>query len=383
MATQTCTVEMNTQHLNLSTFESNSFSTDIEPNLDTIPNHPIFSDSSKNLESVFGYDFINFDQATTSMPWLHEGGFQTSDIDPGLVLSQTGAFSGTIPSTYSPTSLSAKQFGFFTDASSGRAEAFLQNPASDSPISETQNPNGVKKRRTRKKKAPLPPAVKEEKRRAFLERNRQAARKCREKNRQRWDRIQGRCLDLEAQNTVLKERGHELKADVERLSKLVREHRECGDKEMRELVGRYEVDEVSGELGRENDVVVPALGSPSMSQGESTSSFLEAKNDEEHDIAATVESGISPDANKSIISSLPSDLEFDMSSFIADENDVPSLSSSRKTSATSTEFKLDLIPPKNVPSPANSTADPIADIITHGKLDEMKQGENVAVLGQE
>jgi hypothetical protein len=106
MATQTYTVEMNTQHLNLSIFESNSFSADIKPKLDTISNYPIFNDSSEDLENKFGYNFI--DQTTASMPLLHEGGFQTSDIDPSLVLAQIGTFNGIILSIYSPISLSAQ-----------------------------------------------------------------------------------------------------------------------------------------------------------------------------------------------------------------------------------------------------------------------------------
>jgi hypothetical protein len=47
---------------------------------------------------------------------------------------------------------------------------------------------------------------------------------------------------LEAQNTVLKERGYKLKAEVERLLKLVREQREYRDNKMREWVGRYRIE---------------------------------------------------------------------------------------------------------------------------------------------
>jgi hypothetical protein len=104
-------------------------------------------------------------------------------------------------------------------------------------------------------------------------------------------------------------------------------------------------------FNQESDVIVPALQSPSISQEESTGLLQEHKMEEEQDIAAAVDSGMSSNASKSIIAPLPTRIEFDISSFIADENDVPSLSSSRKTSATSTEFEFDFILPRDVPSP--------------------------------
>jgi hypothetical protein len=124
LATQTCTLEINTQHVNLSMSESNSLSTYIDLNSGIVPKLPVFNDSPESLESVFGYDFISFDQTTTSMPWSHEGGLQISDIDSSLVTFQNSTFRGTILSTYSPKFLSARIFGFFTDSSSGSAKAF-------------------------------------------------------------------------------------------------------------------------------------------------------------------------------------------------------------------------------------------------------------------
>ena len=304
-------------------------------------------------DGALGYDFLNFDQDTanqdTNVPCSSAGPFQTSSIDPALVLSPLELSHG----AHAPTPLPPASLSHISNSPSSTSPSpSTPSQAVNPPAPENQKVNSAKKRRTRRKKAPLPPALREEKRRVFLEKNRKAASKCRERNKRKWDRVHQHCVDLEAQNGVLKERCVELKNEYEFLSKAMKEHGECGNKEICEWIEGRMLEEPSSELRRAESFSSQRCESPA------------SVGDDQHNGTE--------------------DQDVDMSFFLADDNHVPSLSSSRKTSAASTDFEFDLdrVPAMKVPSPADSGIDIISDFHDYEKLGGLKE-ERVAIEDQD
>jgi hypothetical protein len=207
MSTQTCTIEIDTHLFDM---------------LDNINTFGPYAGSSlgTNHHSPFGFGLLNFDQTITSMQFPSQGQFQTSGIEPSLVLPPPAIYNGNMLSAYWTASFPIADINSSANLDSSSVQSSPRT-------AETLLPTLPTKRRTRRKKAPLPPAVKEEKRVIFLEKNRKAASKCRERNKRQWDLIQKQCIELEAQNRVLKEQLVELKIKVKRLTKLVKEHRGC------------------------------------------------------------------------------------------------------------------------------------------------------------
>ena len=303
MSTQNGTLETDTR-LNLNTFmfDYNPFDSDFNPNHSTVPTNTL----SKDSDSAFNYDFLNFDQnpPTTSISTSNSGQFHAGHFDPTtLDLPPSSSYNGT---TY-PTSSSLT----------------AQN---NSATPETQTQTTTPKRRNRKREAIISPAAKVEKRRTFLEKNRKAASKCRERNKRRCDRVQQQCVGLEVENRVLKERWAELREEIEVLRGLARDHGQCKDEGINEYGERRK--EVVMKLGKEEG------GSVEEDDG-----------------------------------------DVDMAFFLAsDDDDVPSLSS-RKSFSVLTDFEFDGDPAATlkVPSPV-SGIDLLAGTSSgRGKVDDVKQ----------
>lgn len=213
----------------------------------------------------------------------------------------------------------------------------------------------MKKRRTRKKQQPLPPAAKAEKRRIFLEKNRIAAGKCREKNRLRWDRLQEQCLTLEAQNKGLKELRRELKTGVEGLAKYVRAHGECGVRGIEQWIESHQPDE----LGVESEMWDSPLQDPQSSERGSADSALgdsgigESLGQERSrlELQASFPEPQEPSHALSL-SATPETVNptpemgpcIDMPTFLADDEEVPDLSPSRRSFASTLSSDRDLLP---------------------------------------
>jgi hypothetical protein len=347
MSAQTCTVGMDAGPFPM--FDNNTFGSYVDPNLN----------AQGNAESLFPYDFLNLDQ-TTNTAFPNPTAFQTSDIDSSLVVPPA-FFNEAIPSTYVPSFQAGHSANIGSEDTDGSPGKSTTAP----PISETQNENGVKKRRPRKKKAPLPLAVKEEKRRVFLEKNRKAARKCREKNREKWDRIHEQSVDLEAQNKVWRQRVEELRAEVNALKMLLRKHGKCGDKVIDEWIERH------GEFDLESDGLESKMNSSESQRERATSAHSNFRSKQGGEMAPPLSlqtEGLSNSQNN--------DMEFFRAA--DDDDDVPSLSSqSRKNSAsTSSDFDLDFArsaQASKVPSPTDSALDLTADAKIYAAPDGRKQ----------
>jgi hypothetical protein len=210
---------------------------------------------------------------------------------------------------------------------------------------------------------------------------------------------------LEAQNKVLKEKRSELKAEVDILAKLVREHRKCENKEMKDWVGEQKTEKADSEFeldfGLQNKSVEGLPG-----RRRSTSSAQDdgenAQTEEDHPLAMATASGTTlnvqtqtlaseshlasssyrnnPQSQNDSITALM-DMNIDMTQFIEDDS-VLELSSSRKTSTASTDFDLDFEQAvKKAPSPADSGVDMTSDVdMSYGKA-ETGQGEELRVVG--
>jgi hypothetical protein len=259
----------------------------------------------------------------------------------------------------------------------------------------------VKKRRSRKKKAPLPPAVKEEKRRVFLAKNRIAASKCREKNRQKWERIQEQCVELEAENKVLKERWREMKDEMEGLKKLVAEHRKCGGREMDRWIEEQNTNKAGLELDLERGNWNSSTetggwsGSTRAHSVQDDSEIIRSRETREAAVALNMATTLgtqsrSSSSQVSRSSDIPTtqgdsfsgsiDDDIDITSFINDE--VPALSPpSRKTSAASSDFEMTSTA-RQFSSPTDSAVDLTTDIEMGNRKVGMEQA-GVTIMGQD
>lgn len=411
MSTQTYTLGVDTHPdtlLDTSIFDDKTFQSYLNSDIDSILNNASASQSSAGSpHNLFEYDPLSYYQSHNNTQFSIPKGFQKDHIDPSLVLPPPTILNGNTPILSKPQSVQIGQNKWGTKtAASGIIPAINLSKLSNS------NTNGVKKRRSRKKKAPLPPAVKEEKRRDFREKNRIAARKCREKNRKKWDCIQEQCVDLEMQNKALKERRAELKDEVENLAKLVAEHRECVNKEMDEWIEEYKTNIPARELDLESETWNSPAGDPTSSPRDGTRSVQDDgehyKTEEGHEVTTAADSTIAigeqneaslpeiypaSSANSNSPQTLddsfsaPMDVEIDMNSFIEDE-EVPALSPlSRKTSAASIDFDFQVAPTgkdgKLVLSPADSGVDLTADLNMSYETLEKEQREGLKIVGQD
>jgi len=105
---------------------------------------------------------------------------------------------------------------------------------------------------------------------------------------------------------VLRERCADLRAEVDNLTMLIREHRDCGNTAIRDFLEREKTDGVEG---RGNS-----------SRGQRSTGLVE-----DDETNGQTRNG-----------------DIDMSCFLVDDDELPSLSSSRKTSASSTDCDLEL-----------------------------------------
>jgi hypothetical protein len=103
-------------------------------------------------------------------------------------------------------------------------QAFPLGPPQDPPRCLPSRP--CRKKRGRKRKAPLSPAAEELKRQKFLERNRLAATRCREKKRGYISSVEERIAELGRKNASLKTEYMLLQREFDYLTKLLLE---CGD----------------------------------------------------------------------------------------------------------------------------------------------------------
>jgi hypothetical protein len=110
----------------------------------------------------------------------------------------------------------------------------------DSPKPEQEFNPLAKKKRGRKKKS-LTPAQKSAARKKFLERNRLAASKCREKKREETDRLLEWRNTLEAENRSLIAQADEARGEVNILKSLVMMHSSCSDPALLEWIRKEEI----------------------------------------------------------------------------------------------------------------------------------------------
>jgi hypothetical protein len=110
----------------------------------------------------------------------------------------------------------------------------------NSPRPQQESNPLAKKKRGRKKKS-LTPAQKSAARKKFLERNRVAASKCREKKREKTDRLLQWRTTLEAENRSLIAQADEARDEVNILKSLIMMHSSCSDPALLEWVRKEEI----------------------------------------------------------------------------------------------------------------------------------------------
>lgn len=237
-------------------------------NFTDLPVNGVSSDSLLFNDSA-GFDLLptlnrpvfNNQQFVENLPYYGTGQFQMGHIDPKLVSGSSAGLDGggALPCETSSDLLPQTNYFVQYDQEtqdpaqisssiiSAISPAITQHPITQSPPS-TNNPKAGPQRRRRRKKAPLPPAVQEQKRQAFLAKNRVAAVKCREKNRRKWERVGEECDSLKMLNKVMREDIGNLIEEMRRLRSLVGEHGDCGDERLSKWIEGYK--DLSGVFGR-------------------------------------------------------------------------------------------------------------------------------------
>lgn len=142
---------------------------------------------------------------------------------------------------------------------------FAQQPATDITYTQPQQPQQTespspKQKRTRrsKKKAPTKEET-EKKREEFLERNRVAASKCRNRKKEYTDKLQQSAHDLSIENARMKDTIMDLQAETMQLVQMVAAHRNCESPEFQAQLAQYQ------SIARNRSNYRSYMGSPDMS----------------------------------------------------------------------------------------------------------------------
>ena len=367
-----------------------------------LSNSPI-SDGSSGMNDMFASSLLNCDQGLNSMPFYNTSEFETGHIDPSFVSAPSHTIERSSNSLYQNN-----QFTNYTqeneeaDRISSSIISAMNQPNAQQQTPSKGNTNEVKKRRHRKKKEPLPPAAREEKRKRFLERNRIAAGKCRERNKRKWGCVQEQCFLLEVQNKALREEYREAEREMVRLRGLVEEHKGCGDELLDAWIERYKTDfdasKTIFEVGRCEPVQVSQTSRRSISGLALDEDNVPSSEDHKMGIGTDPQLSIksptrSPLSKSSQLNpgnstftsrqqdSSPPPIDVDMAPFVS-HDDVPSLLSSRKTSTASISPASPADAHGKIPSPADSGVDMTSEVdLSYSKVG-MDQNQGL-VFGQD
>jgi hypothetical protein len=407
MSTQLCEPEVYPhlgELLSSSIFQDKAVENIIGSPLDGFLGNSPMSDGSSGLYDMFPSSLLNCDQGLNSMPFYNAGGFEMGHIDPSFMSAPSHAIERSSNCLHQNNHLTNYTLeNEEADRISSSIISAMSQPNAQQRTSSKGNTNEVKKRRNRKKKEPLPPAAREEKRKRFLEKNRIAAGKCRERNKRKWDRVQEQCTLLEVQNKALREEYREVEGEMVRLRSLVEEHKDCGDEGLDAWIERYKTVFDASKTIFEVGSCEPVQGSQTSrrSSGGLTLDGDNAPSSEDHKM------GIGADSHLSIESSTrsplskspqlnsgnstftsrqqdgsPTPIDVDMASFVTDD-DVPSLLSSRKTSTASISPASLASAHRKIPSPADSGVDMTLGVdMSYSKVG-MDQNQDLVVFVQD
>lgn len=271
----------------------NGYGQESNNDLDQFFNFPQADGSNYPLQGgLFTPNGVNINGGMMQGPYAEKSLFQFSP-NHGLIQYEPNSMEFPFPQEVNPATIMgpSQPLNGFQSSEGSQSVSNDQEQASDMahsqgselPVKRSAESEGVdipKPKRTRRsKKKKLTPEQEERKRKEFLERNRQAASKCRLRKQEATSALQAKAQEYSLWNSQLKENAHALELEVAELKALLFSHPKCDDPEIARAIEFYKSMKPNGSVLGDTLKSGPATPSFEMQRSDS---WMSARSDDTH-----------------------------------------------------------------------------------------------------